>query len=102
MHDLIYRYTEGLQWVMHYYYSGIASWGWFYNYHYAPRISGNCYTFPVRVSRSQFLRDLRGLGDMSFAFELGKPFRPFEQLMGVLPSASMDMIPQAYRVRSTA
>ncbi|KAG0700160.1 exonuclease II [Suillus ampliporus] len=68
MYNLIYRYVEGLQWVMHYYYSGIA-----------PGV------------------DLRGLGDMTFEFELGKPFHPFEQLMGVLPSASMDLIPQAYQ-----
>ncbi|KAL5525520.1 hypothetical protein ACEPAG_6856 [Sanghuangporus baumii] len=80
MHKLVYRYVEGLQWVMHYYYSGVASWGWFYNYHYAPRIS-----------------DLKGVDKMEFHFELGTPFRPFEQLMGVLPSASMDLIPLAYR-----
>ncbi|KAH0832839.1 exonuclease II [Lanmaoa asiatica] len=80
MRTLVFRYAEGLQWVMHYYYSGVASWGWFYDYHYAPRIS-----------------DLLGLEDMTFEFDLGKPFRPFEQLMGVLPSASMDLIPLAYR-----
>ncbi|KAI0649009.1 exonuclease II [Trametes meyenii] len=78
--DLVYRYVEGLQWVMYYYYSGVASWSWFYNYHYAPRIS-----------------DLQGVDKMSFHFDLGKPFRPFEQLMGVLPEASKELIPPAYR-----
>ncbi|KAJ3572931.1 hypothetical protein NP233_g2767 [Leucocoprinus birnbaumii] len=80
MGDLAYRYVEGLQWVMHYYYSGVASWGWFYNYHYAPRIS-----------------DLRNVDQMVFNFDLGTPFKPFEQLMGVLPAASMEHIPEAYR-----
>ncbi|KAH7884247.1 exonuclease II [Phlebopus sp. FC_14] len=80
MQALVFRYVEGLQWVMHYYYSGVASWGWFYNYHYAPRIS-----------------DLRDIGNMVFDFTLGKPFRPFEQLMGVLPAASKDLIPLAYQ-----
>ncbi|KAJ6526042.1 exonuclease II [Mycena capillaripes] len=80
MGDLAFRYVEGLQWVMHYYYSGVASWGWFYNYHYAPRIS-----------------DLRGVDKMEFKFVLGRPFRPFEQLMGVLPVASKEHIPVAYQ-----
>ncbi|KAF7331483.1 5'-3' exoribonuclease 1 [Mycena kentingensis (nom. inval.)] len=80
MDALIFRYVEGLQWVMHYYYSGVASWGWFYDYHYAPRIS-----------------DLRGVDKLSFNFELGKPFRPYEQLMGVLPIASREHIPMAYQ-----
>lgn len=35
---------------------------------------------------------------MSFSFDLGTPFRPYQQLMGVLPAASMDLIPLAYRV----
>lgn len=34
---------------------------------------------------------------MTFNFELGTPFKPFEQLMGVLPAASMEHIPEAYR-----
>ncbi|KAF8975312.1 exonuclease II [Cyathus striatus] len=80
MGDLVYRYVEGLQWVMHYYYSGVASWGWFYDYHYAPRIS-----------------DLRDVDKMTFHFDLGMPFKPFQQLMGVLPVASMEHIPEAYQ-----
>ena len=36
---------------------------------------------------------------MSFDFQLGIPFRPYEQLMGVLPVASMEHIPLAYQVR---
>lgn len=61
------------------------------------------FVFPVLIALySLFLQDLRGLGDMLFAFELGKPFHPFEQLMGVLPSASMDHIPKAYQVCSVA
>ncbi|KAH9998847.1 exonuclease II [Russula compacta] len=80
MGKLAYRYVEGLQWVMHYYYSGVASWSWFYNYHYAPRVS-----------------DLKGVGEMTFDFELGKPFKPFEQLMGVLPEASKGLLPEAYQ-----
>ncbi|KAJ7157550.1 exonuclease II [Mycena crocata] len=80
MGDLAFRYVEGLQWVMHYYYGGVASWGWFYNYHYAPRIS-----------------DLRGVDKMEFKFDLGRPFRPYEQLMGVLPAASKELVPVAYQ-----
>ncbi|KAF9778851.1 exonuclease II [Thelephora terrestris] len=80
MNPLIFRYIEGLQWVMHYYYSGVCSWGWFYDYHYAPRIS-----------------DFVGVDKMVFHFELGKPFRPFEQLMGVLPEASKELVPPPYR-----
>jgi len=37
---------------------------------------------------------------MTFKFNYGKPFHPFEQLMGVLPEASKDHIPLAYRVSS--
>lgn len=80
MKELAYRYVEGLQWVLHYYYDGVASWGWFYDYHYAPKIS-----------------DLLAVEGMTFDFDLGKPFRPFDQLMGVLPALSCQHLPPAFR-----
>jgi hypothetical protein len=43
--------------------------------------------------------DLKGVGEMAFSFDLGKPFRPFEQLMGVMPEASRELLPGAYQVR---
>jgi 5'-3' exoribonuclease 1 len=40
MRELTENYFQGLQWVLYYYYRGIASWPWFFRYHYAPMISG--------------------------------------------------------------
>ena len=34
------NYVQGLQWVLYYYYRGIASWPWYYQYHYSPLTSG--------------------------------------------------------------
>jgi 5'-3' exoribonuclease 1 len=40
MRKLTENYVQGLQWVLYYYYRGIVSWPWFFQYHYAPMISG--------------------------------------------------------------
>lgn len=53
--------------------------------------------FGVDICHSTFYVDLLNVDKMSFNFELGTPFKPFEQLMGVLPAASMEHIPEAYR-----
>ncbi|KAI9256901.1 exoribonuclease 1 [Sporodiniella umbellata] len=81
MDELVSAYLVGIQWVLQYYYNGVASWGWFYPYHYAPKISDL-----VDIERFQ-----------DHAFQLGEPFKPYEQLMGVLPMLSRKLLPVAYR-----
>uniref|UniRef100_A0A3Q1GQX5 5'-3' exoribonuclease 1 n=1 Tax=Acanthochromis polyacanthus TaxID=80966 RepID=A0A3Q1GQX5_9TELE len=73
-------YVEGIQWILHYYYHGVQSWSWYYPFHYAP-----------------FLSDIRNISELKLTFDLGKPFMPFQQLLAVLPAASMELLPECYR-----
>ncbi|EPZ33030.1 Putative 5-3 exonuclease domain-containing protein [Rozella allomycis CSF55] len=75
--SLVYEYVKGLQWIIHYYYQGVISWGWFYENHYSP-----------------FISDVKQIKGFKFDFVMGEPFKPFEQLMGVLPSRSKKLIPK--------
>nr|XP_026240798.1 5'-3' exoribonuclease 1 isoform X2 [Urocitellus parryii] len=73
-------YVQAIQWILHYYYHGVQSWSWYYPYHYAP-----------------FLSDIRNISTLQIRFELGKPFKPFEQLLAVLPAASKNLLPTCYQ-----
>lgn len=68
-----------------------------------PLLSSNirCDTSRRPLPGSHFLSvDMKGVDKMSFNFELGQPFKPFEQLMSVLPEGSRDLVPSAYHVRA--
>ncbi|KAG9237075.1 hypothetical protein BJ875DRAFT_533185 [Amylocarpus encephaloides] len=78
-HEVARAYVEGLAWVLLYYFQGCPSWDWYYPYHYAP-----------------FAADFANLKDVKISFNKGRIFKPYEQLMGVLPAGSRQAIPKAF------
>ncbi|KAH7135413.1 XRN 5'-3' exonuclease N-terminus-domain-containing protein [Dendryphion nanum] len=81
-HKVAREYAKGLCWVLAYYMQGCPSWTWYFPYHYAP-----------------FAADFVGVEELDPRdFSKGKPFKPYEQLMGVLPAASNHAIPEPFRI----
>lgn len=74
---------KGICWVLEYYYRGVASWNWYFPYHYAPMAS-----------------DFTDLTSIHVEFDFGKPFLPFQQLLAVLPAASCKLLPLPFQVCS--
>ena len=44
------------------------------------------------------ISDMVAIQELEVAFQLGQPFLPFQQLLGVLPSASFKLLPEPYQV----
>ncbi|KAK0461903.1 exoribonuclease 2 [Desarmillaria tabescens] len=76
---LVKHYVEGMAWILRYYYQGAPSWQWYYPHHFAP-----------------FASDFVDIEALDITFDLGEPFKPFEQLMGVFPAASRMHIPAVF------
>ena len=79
---LMSHYLKGLMWCLAYYIKGCVSWTWYYPFHYGP-----------------MLKDMTSLTAISeqICFELGEPFKPFQQLLGCLPPASCTLLPRTYQ-----
>ena len=108
-HRLRQAYLEAIHWIMLYYYRGCQSWGWFYPFHFAPMTSDMVdLTYASLGAASPFSRFLwrRPLTRRVVAplfcrrydikFHMGRPFFPFQQLLGCLPAASSNFLPRSY------
>ncbi|GAA5941721.1 ssRNA exonuclease RAT1 [Sporobolomyces koalae] len=82
--SIVKSYVEGLCWVLEYYYQGTPSWQWYYPYHFSP-----------------FASDFLEMEKLDIQFEKGKPFKPYEQLMGVFPAASKIHLPEPFQLLMT-
>jgi 5'-3' exoribonuclease 2 len=82
-HHISTSYLEALSWICKYYYRGVASWSWYYPFHYSP-----------------FFSDLEVVEIPDF--QLGEPFKPFEQLMAVLPPKTSTALPAHLRYLMTS
>ena len=86
---IFYKYMEGLQWILYYYYNSIKSWKWFYPYHYAPMISDYS---EINLDKSIF----KNIYDI-FDNDKSEPFNPYQSLLFILPKESFNLLPQCYQ-----
>lgn len=79
------QYVKSLFYTLYYYLDEVPSWRWYYPYRMAP--------FPSDIQSA-----LHHIDDINtiFKFEKGYPFKPYDQLMLVLPPQNQ-ILPRSYR-----
>ena len=86
--NICLNYFQGMEFKHKYYTIGCPSWTWYYNYSLCPLL-------PDMV---QFLENhLKGVKSSNpFPLKLGKPYRPFVQLLHILPKGSLGLLPSVF------
>ena len=85
------NYLEGLHWTLNYYFEGCISYSWFYRYIHPPAIE----------DLKNFLEEDNNF-DINNCLSYNKtPYKPFVQLLIVLPSSSYKLLPETYRFLTT-
>jgi 5'-3' exonuclease len=84
--QLVTHYLIGVKWVTQYYFDTCPSWNWYYPFDHPPFIS----------DIAKYLNDGK-ININEIKFELGKPLKPFMQLLAVLPPQSNYLLPTNLR-----
>lgn len=79
---LVQHYIIGIKWVTLYYFDKCPSWDWYYPFDHPPFISDIAkYINKIKVNKIRF--------------QLGRPLKPFMQLLSVLPPQSCYLLPNS-------
>jgi 5'-3' exonuclease len=84
--EIVTNYLESLMFNLNYYFYGVPSWNWHYEYRISPLISDIHYVLENNIV------DLNKI-----TFEKGTPYTPFQQLMLILPPQMADLVPSVLR-----
>lgn len=79
------NYLESLIFTLKYYFEGIPSWSWYYQFRAPPTASD------LLTNLSKFNKDINDT-----LFQLDEPFKPFTQLMMILPPQMGNLLPKSY------
>lgn len=81
---IVKNYLMGIKWVSIYYFDKCGSWDWYYPYDQPPFLSDIAkYIDKIHIN--------------NITFKLGKPLKPFVQLLCVLPQQSNYLLPPPLR-----
>lgn len=78
--QLVTNYLLGVKWVTQYYFDKCPSWDWYYPFDHPPFIS-------------DIAKYLNKIDINKMKFDIGKPLKPFMQLLAVLPPQSNYLLP---------
>lgn len=83
---ICHKYLEGVFWNFYYYNYGCISWDWNYPYSQPPSFNDIYNYLHNYISNINHLE-----------IPKSRPFKPFEQLLMVLPQQSKDLLPNSYQ-----
>ncbi len=84
--NICINYLEALVFTLKYYMVGVPSWSWLYRFRAPPIVSD------ILTNLKRNVKDMNKL-----KFKLEKPYKPYEQLMMILPVQMGDLLPKCYR-----
>ena len=83
---ICHKYLEGVFWNFHYYNYGCIAWDWNYPYSQPPSFN-DIYNY-----LNNFVSNINHI-----ELPKSRPFKPYEQLLMVLPSQSRELLPKSYQ-----